>query len=68
LLLYDGKIVDTILPGQLGSVSFTTLSNVLVTYPARCADESLKLASGKVVKVIDKKNGVFIVEPKNKYE
>ena len=26
LLLYEGKIVDTILPGQLGTVSFTTLS------------------------------------------
>lgn len=68
LLLYDGKVVDTILPGQLGTVSFTTLNNVLISYPARCADEKLKLETGRIVTVAEKKNGIFIVEPKNKYE
>lgn len=68
LMLYDGKIVDTILPGQLGSVSFTTLKNVMVSYPAKCSDESLKLETGRIVKVKEMKNGIFLVEPKNKYE
>jgi len=68
LLLYDGKVVDTILPGQLGTVSFLTLKNVLVSYPARCADQSLRLETGKIVKVLEFKDGIFIVEPKNKYE
>jgi hypothetical protein len=68
LLLYDGTIVDTVLPGQMGSVSFVTLKNVRVNYPARCADESLRLAAGRVVKVKEIKNGIFIVEPKNRYE
>ena len=68
LLLYDGKIVDTILPGQLGTVSFLTLKNVLVSYPAKCDDSSLKLEVGRMVRVKEFKNGVFIVEPKNKYE
>jgi len=68
LMLYDGKVVDTILPGQLGSVSFTTLKKVLVSYPARCSDENLKLETGKIVKVIEINNGIFLVEPKNKYE
>ncbi len=68
LLLYDGKIIDTILPGQLGTVSFVTLNNTLVSYPARCDDNSMKLTAGRTVKVKEFKNGVFIVEPKNKYE
>lgn len=68
LLLYDGKIVDTILPGQLGTVSFLTLKNVLVSYPAKCDDSSLKLEPGRIVRAKEIVNGVFIVEPKNKYE
>ncbi|HHV09041.1 MAG TPA: hypothetical protein GXX75_02030 [Clostridiales bacterium] len=68
LLLYDGTVVDTILPGQLGTVSFVTLKNIRVSYPAKCADEELRLPAGRTVKVIEIKNGIFIVEPKNKYE
>lgn len=68
LMLYDGTVVDTILPGQMGSVSFITLSNIRVNYPAKCTDESLRLVTGRVVKVKEIKNGIFIVEPKNKYE
>ncbi len=68
LLLYDGTIIDTILPGQLGSVSFVTLKDERVSYPARCADETLRLETGKVVKAKEIQSGVFIVEPKNKYE
>jgi hypothetical protein len=68
LLLYDGKVVDTILPGQLGTVSFVTLQGVRVSYPAKCSNEGLKLETGKIVKAIEIKDGIFIVEPKNKYE
>lgn len=68
LLLYDGKVVDTILPGQIGTVSFMTLKNVLVSYPARCEDCNLKMEAGKIVRAKEFVNGVFIVEPKNKYE
>lgn len=68
LLLYDGKVIDTILPGQLGTVSFSTLKNVSVSYPARCNDASLKLVTGKIVKPVELKDGIVIVEPKNKYE
>jgi hypothetical protein len=68
LLLYDGKVVETILPGQLGTVSFVTLQNILVSYPAKCLDGSRKLEAGKIVKVKEIINGVVIVEPKNKYE
>lgn len=68
LLLYDGKVVDTILPGQLGTVSFVTLKGIRVSYPARCEDPELKLEAGKIVKALDYKEGVFIVIPKNKYE
>lgn len=68
LLMYDGKVVDTILPGQLGSVSFTTLKNISVSYPARCLDQSLKLSTGKIVKLTELREGIAIVEPKNKYE
>lgn len=68
LLLYDGKIVDTILPGQMGTVSFTTLKSQVVSYPAKAADAKLRLGTGKIVKVIELKNGIIIVEPKNKYE
>lgn len=68
LLLYEGMVVDTILPGQLGSVSFVTLKNVRVTYPAKCVLEDSRLETGRAVKALEIKNGVFIVEPKNKYE
>ncbi len=68
LLMYDGKVVDTILPGQLGTVSFTTLKDVHVSYPARCTDGLIKLETGRLVKAIEVNNGIFTVEPKNKYE
>ncbi len=68
LLLYDGKVVDTILPGQLGTVSFMTLKNVLVSYPAKCEDASLRLEAGRVVRAKVFENGIFTVEPKNRYE
>jgi hypothetical protein len=68
LLLYDGTVIDTVLPGQLGSVSFVTLQNVRVSYPAKCSDETLRLETGRIVKVKEIMNGVFIIEPKNKYE
>jgi hypothetical protein len=68
LLMYEGKVIDTILPGQLGTVSFTTLKDVHVSYPARCVEGSCKLTPGRIVKVLEIKNGVVTVEPKNKYE
>lgn len=68
ILLYNGKVVDTILPGQLGSVSFYTLKNVMVSYPAKCSDENIKLEVGRIVKVKEIIKGVCIVEPINKYE
>ncbi len=68
LLMYDGKVVDTILPGQLGTVSFNTLKDVHVSYPARCTDGQLKLETGRLVKALEVNNGIFTVEPKNKYE
>lgn len=68
LMLYDGKVVETILPGKIGSVSFVSLSNIRVTYPAKCSDDRLRLATGRAVKVKEIKDGIVIVEPKNKYE
>lgn len=68
LMLYDGTIIDTVLPGQLGSVSFVTLKDLRVSYPAKCTDAALRLETGRIVKVKEIQNGVFIVEPKNKYE
>ncbi|MDF2908993.1 MAG: hypothetical protein K0R34_4314 [Herbinix sp.] len=68
LLMYDGKVVETILPGQLGTVSFNTLKDVHVSYPSRCSDEKLRLETGRIVKALEVNNGIFIVEPKNKYE
>jgi hypothetical protein len=68
LLMYDGKIIDTILPGQLGTVSFNTLKDVHVSYPARCSDPQRRLETGRIVKALEVNNGIFLVEPKNKYE
>lgn len=68
LAMYDGKVIDTILPGQYGTVSFSTLKNVLVSYPAKCVDENMRLETGRIVVVKEFQNGIFIVEPKNKYE
>ena len=68
LLMYDGKVIDTILPGQLGTVSFYTLKDVHVSYPARCVDEQLKLETGRMVRALEVTNGIVVVEPKNKYE
>ncbi|MDF2484890.1 MAG: hypothetical protein K0R46_1058 [Herbinix sp.] len=68
LLMYDGKVIDTILPGQLGTVSFNTLKDVHVSYPARCSDSLLRLETGRMVKALEVNNGIFLVEPKNKYE
>lgn len=68
VLAYDGKVVDTILPGKLGTVSFTTLKGILVSYQAKCIDETKKIEAGKIVRVIELQGNVCIVDLKNKYE
>lgn len=68
VLAYDGTIIDTILPGAIGSVSFTTLKGVMVSFPARCVDKEAKVQAGKVVVVKELVDGICYVELKNKYE
>ena len=52
----------------MGTVSFLTLEKILVSYPAKCVDKNLKLETGIIVQAKEFKDGIFIVEPKNKYE
>lgn len=63
LLLFDAKVVNTIIPGGFGSISITTPDGNTRTYPAKCIDSSVRIGSSAKV-VIDhfEQNVAFVRE------
>lgn len=72
LLLYDGKVVNTILKGGFGSVSITTLDGITGVYPAKAENEQEAIRQGTIVSIVRFDKNVMIVKVKDelikKYE
>lgn len=72
LLLYDGKVVNTILMGGFGSVSVTTLDGITGIYPAKAENKEEIIKQGTIVSIVRFENNTMIVKEKDelmkKYE
>lgn len=65
LLLYDGKVVNTIIPGGFGSISVTTFDGITSTYPAKADGNKIEIKSGTVVEIICFNKNIAIVREKD---
>ena len=52
LLLFDAKVVNTILPGAYGSISITTYDGISSTYPAKAEDPSIQIKALTIVRIV----------------
>ncbi|SFR68962.1 hypothetical protein [Anaeromicropila populeti] len=66
LLLYDGKVINTIVKGGFGSVSITTLDGITTNYPAKAAEKDAVIRQDSIVRIIRFDRNVAIVEKKQK--
>lgn len=62
LLLFDAKIVNTIIPGGFGSVSITTLDGITTSYPAKSVVSTEGIRQDTKVRVLYFEKNVAIVE------
>lgn len=62
LLLFDAKIVNTIVPGGFGSVSITTLDGITTSYPAKAAVPTEGIRQDTKVRILYFEKNVAIVE------
>lgn len=62
LLLFDAKIVNTIVPGGFGSVSITTLDGITTSYPAKSSIPNEGIRQDTKVRVLYFEKNVAIVE------
>lgn len=68
LLLFDAKIVNTIIPGGFGSVSITTLDGITTSYPAKSVVSNEGIRQDTKVRVLYFEKNVAIVEKVDEYE
>lgn len=62
LLLFDAKVVNTIVVGGFGSVSITTLDGITSSYPAKAKDPTLSIHQDTKVRVLYFEKNIAIVE------
>lgn len=70
LLLFDAKVVNTIVEGGFGSICIVTPDGVSRTYPAKAENAALRISSNTAVRVLYFDSNVAIVEevvPVGKY-
>lgn len=68
LLLYDAKVVNTIVKGGFGSISITTNDGITSTYPAKAEDPNAVIRQNSLVNVVEFRNNVAIVVEKDLLE
>ncbi len=70
LLLFEAKVVNTIVEGGFGSICISTPDGVSRTYPAKAADASVRIKGRTQVRILRFEKGVAIVDevlPVNRY-
>lgn len=68
LMLFDAKVVNTIVAGGFGSISVSTYDGITSTYPAKAEDKKEALRQGTVVEIIRFEKNVAIVRDKKSLE
>ncbi len=68
LLLYDAKVVNTIVKGGFGSISITTNDGITSTYPAKAQNPETVIRQDSVVSILEFQDNVAIVMEKDLLE
>lgn len=67
LYLCDGKIINTVLPGGLGTVEFDNIKGIATTFVCRNTDPSRELKQNTIVKLVEFDGEVAVVRPKDDF-
>lgn len=65
LLLYDAKVIHTILANSYGSISVTTMDGITTSYPARAEDKDTVIRQNTIVSIVRFDKNVAIVKEKD---
>lgn len=68
LLLFDAKVIHTIVEGGYGSISITTYDGITSTYPAKALNPELRIPQDSYVTVVEFQDKVAIVKLKDEME
>lgn len=71
LLLYDAKVINTILANGYGSISVTTLDGITSSYPAKAEESDISIKQDSIVSIVRFDKNIAIVKEKDlmkKYE
>lgn len=67
LYLCDGKIINTVLAGGLGTVEFDNIKGIATTFVCRSTDASEVLKQNTVVKLVEFDGEIAVVRPKDEF-
>lgn len=67
LYLCDGKIINTVLAGGLGTVEFDNIKGIATTFVCRSTDASEVLKQNTVVKLVEFDGEIAVVCPKDEF-
>ncbi|WP_066720020.1 hypothetical protein [Clostridium sp. Marseille-P299] len=71
LLLYDAKVINTIVANGYGSISVTTLDGITSSYPAKAEEKDVSIKQDSIVSIVRFEKNIAIVREKDlikKYE
>lgn len=67
LYLCDGKIINTVLAGGLGTVEFDNIKGIAITFVCRSADPSEVMKQNTVVKLVEFDGEIAVVRVKDEF-
>lgn len=67
LYLCDGKIINTVLPGGLGTVEFDNIKGIATTFVCRSTDPAAELKQNTAVKLVEFDGEIAVVRRKEDF-
>lgn len=68
LMLYDAKVINTIVKGGFGSISITTTDGITTNYPAKAENPEISIKQGTIVSLVSFEKNLAIVKEKETLE
>lgn len=64
LLLFDAKVINTIIEGGFGAISVSTYDGITTNYPAKAENPKQKIPQNTIVTIVEFQENLAIVKPK----
>lgn len=65
LLLYDAKVINTIIANGYGSISITTMDGITSSYPAMAEQKDVQIRQDTIVSIVRFEKNIAIVKEKD---